>query len=247
MHPPKGYTVDAGMLCRLKKSLYGLEQTSRQWKHKFTSKLAAYDFIQLVHDNYLLLKHVESGYLTLLVYMDDILLTGPSEDSIADVKRYLDDLFTIKDLEYAKYFLDLEIARSQGGTSITQRKYIEDIITDTGMSGARPALSPLPQGLKFSIDEGILLPEPSQYRRLVGCLLYLGFTRLDISYPVQQLSQFLQHPTNQHMNAAFHVVCYLKGSPHTGLFYTSSNSFQLATYTAVDWASCVDSRQLTRL
>ncbi|KAL0463442.1 UNVERIFIED_CONTAM: Retrovirus-related Pol polyprotein from transposon RE2 [Sesamum latifolium] len=98
------------------------------------------------------------------------------------------------------------------------------------MSGARPVLTPLPQGLKFSVDEGILLPEPSQYRRLVGRLLYLGFTRLDISYPVQQLSQFLQHPTDQHMNAALHVVRYLKGSPHT-VFFPSSNSFQLAAYT----------------
>ncbi|KAL0436217.1 UNVERIFIED_CONTAM: Retrovirus-related Pol polyprotein from transposon RE1 [Sesamum radiatum] len=124
----------------------------------------------------------ESGYLALLVYVDDILLTGPSENSIADVKRYLDDLFTIKDLGYAKYFLGLEIARSHDGTSITQRKYIEDIIADTGMSDARPALTPLPQGLKFSVDEGILLPEPSQYRRLVVRLLYLGFTRPDISY-----------------------------------------------------------------
>ncbi|KAL0457729.1 UNVERIFIED_CONTAM: Retrovirus-related Pol polyprotein from transposon RE1 [Sesamum latifolium] len=144
MHPPEGYTVDAGMVCRLKKSLYGLKQASRRWNHEFTSKLADYGFIQSAHDNCLFLKHAESGYLALLVYVDDILLTGPSEDSIADVKRYLDDLFTIKDLGYAKYFLGLEIARSHDGNSITQRKYIEDIIADTGMSGARPALTPLP-------------------------------------------------------------------------------------------------------
>ncbi|KAL0347666.1 UNVERIFIED_CONTAM: Retrovirus-related Pol polyprotein from transposon RE1 [Sesamum calycinum] len=95
--------------------------------------------------------------------------------------------FTIKDLEYAKYFLGLEIARSQDGTSIMQRKYIEDIIADTGMGDAKAALTPLLQGLKFRDDERILLLEPSWYRRLVGRLLYLGFTRPDISYSVQKL------------------------------------------------------------
>ncbi|KAL0373283.1 UNVERIFIED_CONTAM: Retrovirus-related Pol polyprotein from transposon RE1 [Sesamum radiatum] len=90
---------------------------------------------------------------------DDILLRGPSEDSIADVKRYLDDLFIVKDLRYAKYFFGLEIARSQDGTSIMQHKYIEDIIVDTSMGDAKPALTPLPQCLKFSVDEAILLPE----------------------------------------------------------------------------------------
>ncbi|KAL0411096.1 UNVERIFIED_CONTAM: Retrovirus-related Pol polyprotein from transposon RE1 [Sesamum latifolium] len=121
---------------------------------------------------------------------------------------------------------------SQLKTSV--RKYIEDIIADTGMDDAKPALTPLPQGLKFSADEGILLPEPSRYRRLVGRLLYLGFTRLDISYSMQQLSQFLQHPTDQHLNATLHMVRYLKGSPHIGIFFPSSNSFQLVAYMNVD-------------
>ncbi|KAK4383884.1 hypothetical protein Sango_2739700 [Sesamum angolense] len=71
---------------------------------------------------------IKNWMLGLLVYVDDILLTDFSEDSIVDVKRYLDDLFTIKDLEYAKYFLGLEIARSQDGTSIMQRKYIEALM-----------------------------------------------------------------------------------------------------------------------
>ncbi|KAL0365006.1 UNVERIFIED_CONTAM: Retrovirus-related Pol polyprotein from transposon RE1 [Sesamum angustifolium] len=176
MQLSKGYTVDVGMVGKLRKSLYWLKQASQQWNYEFTSKLAAYGFVQSTHDNCLFLKHAKTGCLALLVYVDEILLTGPSQDSIVDVKRYLDDLFTIKDHEYAKYFLGLEISRSQDGTSITQHKYIEDIIADIGMGDAKAALTPLPLGLKFSIDERILLPEPSWFRRLVGHLLYLGFT-----------------------------------------------------------------------
>ncbi|KAK4388518.1 Retrovirus-related Pol polyprotein from transposon RE2 [Sesamum angolense] len=77
----------------------------------------------------------------------------------------------------------------------------------------------------------------------IGRLLYLGFTRPDLSFAVQQLSQFLQRPTDQHWTAALHIVRYLKGSLDTGLFFPASNSFKLFAYTDVDWGSCVDTRR----
>ncbi|KAK4395882.1 Retrovirus-related Pol polyprotein from transposon RE2 [Sesamum angolense] len=86
------------------------------------------------------------------------------------------------------------------------------------------------------------LSDPEKYRRLIRRLLYLGFTRPDLSFAVQQLSQFLQHPTDQHWPAALHVVRYLKGSLATGLFFPSSNNLQLVAYTDADWGSCVDTR-----
>ncbi|KAL0399852.1 UNVERIFIED_CONTAM: Retrovirus-related Pol polyprotein from transposon RE1 [Sesamum radiatum] len=131
---------------------------------------------------------------------------------ISEVKHYLDRLFTIKDLGVAKYFLGLEIARSLQGLVITQTKYIKDFIADTGLLDARPASTRLPPSLKFTGDTGAALARPDVYRRLVGCLLYLSFTRLDISYACQQLSQFLQHPCQQHLDAALHLVRYLKGT-----------------------------------
>ncbi|KAL0404527.1 UNVERIFIED_CONTAM: Retrovirus-related Pol polyprotein from transposon RE2 [Sesamum radiatum] len=126
--------------------------------------------------------------------------------------------------------------------SVTQRKYINDIITDTEMIDAHPVLTPLPQGVKFSSELGSPLSDPEKYRRLIGRLLYLTFTRPDLSFAVQQLSQFLQRPTDQHWTVAFHVR-YLKGSLTTGLFFPSSNDFQLAAYTDVDWGSCIDTRR----
>ncbi|KAL0300227.1 UNVERIFIED_CONTAM: Retrovirus-related Pol polyprotein from transposon RE2 [Sesamum angustifolium] len=82
-----------------------------------------------------------------------------------------------------------------------------------------------------------------KYRRLVGRLLYLGFTRPDISYSVQQLSQFLTRPCEAHWKAAVHVVRYLKGTPTKGLFLPSKSSFELRAYCDADWASCSDSRR----
>ncbi|KAL0406422.1 UNVERIFIED_CONTAM: hypothetical protein Slati_3956100 [Sesamum latifolium] len=103
--------------------------------------------------------------------------------------------------------------------SVMQHKYIIDINIDARMTTAKLVLIPLPQGLNLSAEHGALLKEPKRYRRLIGCLFYLGFTRPRLSFAVQQLSQFLQNPTNQHGDVALHIVCYLKGTTGTGLFF----------------------------
>ncbi|KAL0397801.1 UNVERIFIED_CONTAM: Retrovirus-related Pol polyprotein from transposon RE1 [Sesamum calycinum] len=128
-----------------------------------------------------------------------VVSSGPCDslDSLSSVKHYLDDLFTIKDLGHAKFFLGLELARSTH----------------------------------------------DRYRRLVGRLLYLGFSRPDISFAVQQLSQFLQHPREPHWDAALHLVRYLKGSSTLGLFFGTDSPLTLSAFSDSDWASCLDTRR----
>ncbi|KAK4389910.1 hypothetical protein Sango_2328000 [Sesamum angolense] len=110
---------------------------------------------------------------------------GNSEDMIFDVKQYLDDLFTIKDLGIAKYFLGLEIARSPQGIAITQTKYITDKLQDVALSQAKTVTTPLPSGIKFTVEAGNALTNLESYRRLIGRLLYLSFTRPDILHAAQ--------------------------------------------------------------
>ncbi|KAL0342972.1 UNVERIFIED_CONTAM: hypothetical protein Sangu_1184600 [Sesamum angustifolium] len=86
----------------------------------------------------------------------------------------MDVVFSIKDLGYAKYFLGLEIARSSTGTSVTQCKYIQDIIADTGLEHSKPTSTPLPLGLKLISHNLPALEDPEPFRRLVGRLMYLG-------------------------------------------------------------------------
>ncbi|KAL0355892.1 UNVERIFIED_CONTAM: Retrovirus-related Pol polyprotein from transposon RE1 [Sesamum radiatum] len=161
---------------------------------------------------------------------------------IEDVKAYLDNLFTIKDLGFARYFLGLELARSSHGTHVTQYKYLRDIFADCKMQDAHSVSIPVPPGIHFDSTTGALLPSPDRYRRLIGRLLYLGFSRPDISFAVQQLSQFLQHPREPHWDAAMHLLRYLKGSSTLGLFFPASTSLQLCAYYDSDWASCPDTR-----
>ncbi|KAL0446294.1 UNVERIFIED_CONTAM: Retrovirus-related Pol polyprotein from transposon RE1 [Sesamum latifolium] len=220
----------------------GYNQASRQWNLELTSKLLAFGFLQSAHDHCLFLKHSVVGLIALF-YVDDVLITCVSELMITEVKDFLHSTFTIKDLGLAKYFLGLEIARSPSGTSITQHKFIRDIISDTGLLSARPASSPFPPGLKLSAHDSLPLSDAEPYRRLVGRLLYLSFTRPDISFGAQQLSQFVHAPFQVHMAAALHLVRYLSGCPKWGLFFPASNSLVLTAYCDADWASCTDSRR----
>lgn len=165
---------------------------------------------------------------------------------IADVKRYLHRIFSIKDLGHVRYFLGLEIIRGTNGMHINQRKYVLDILADTGLLGSKPADTPLPKGHKFFEKQSIEMNDPQKYTRLIGRLLYLNFTRPDITHTVQQLSQFVGSPSLQHWNATLHVLRYLKGCPSKGLYFPKVNSLQPVAFCDAGWASCpLNRRSLT--
>ena len=103
--------------------------------------------------------------------------------------------------------------------------------------------APLSCGLKLSTDTGEVLDEPDIYKRLIGRLLYLGITRLDLSHCVQHLSQFIHSPRVPHLRVVLHVLKYLKGTLDSGLWYSSHYDSQVTTYSDADWSSCQFSRR----
>ncbi|GJR70474.1 NSP-interacting kinase 1-like protein, partial [Tanacetum coccineum] len=135
-------------------------------------------------------------FTVVLVYVDDILLTGNSMQVITDTKNALDQKCTIKDLGLARYLLGIEMCNTVQGTYLHQRKYILDLLQDASLTTAKPTPFPLPQNLKLALNKGNLIPDAESYRRLVGRLLYLSMTRPDISYVVQHLSTVLRIAAN---------------------------------------------------
>ncbi|XP_019163072.1 PREDICTED: uncharacterized protein LOC109159415 [Ipomoea nil] len=99
------------------------------------------------------------------------------------------------------------------------------------------------QTAKLSQDSGAPLEDNSQYRRLIGKLLYLTITRPDICFAVQQLSQFLDKPTTDHLQAAHRILRYVKNSPGQGLFFPANSSLKLRGFADSDWAACIDTRR----
>jgi hypothetical protein len=234
-----------GQVCKLLKSLYGLKQASRMWYEKLTSLLIQEGYTQSTSDYSLFTLTTSTDFTALLVYVDDVILAGTSIAEFDRIKKILDAQFKIKDLGALKYFLGLEVAQSREGIHISQRKYCLDLLKDSGLLGSKPAAMPLDPAVKLHNDEGKLFDDISQYRRIIGKLLYLTNTRPDIAYATQQLSQFLHKPTMIHYNAACRVIRYLKNSPGRGLFFSRHSDIHIHSFSDADWAGCVDTRRST--
>ncbi|XP_065873013.1 uncharacterized mitochondrial protein AtMg00810-like [Euphorbia lathyris] len=168
---------------------------------------------------------------------------GSNDNLIDDVKSFLHKLFTIKDLGSAKYFLGIEIAHSSTGILLSQTKYINDIIQDAGLIDATTVANPMTHSIILS-EPGLPLTDPFVYRRLIGRLLYLQFTRPDLTFVTQQLSQYMQTPCDHHLKAVLHVLRYLKGTSHFGLLYPSSSDLNIVTaYCDANWGKCKETRR----
>ncbi|KAL6565862.1 hypothetical protein OROHE_004917 [Orobanche hederae] len=239
MKLPLGFeSSDPNLVCRLRKSLYGLKQAPRCWFAKLVTALKGYGFLQSYSD-YSLFTYAKDGIqLNVLVYVDDLIISGNHSVALRSFKAYLSDCFRMKDLGPLKYFLGIEVARSTSGLFLCQRKYTLDIITEAGLLGAKPATFPIEQNHKLGLATGAKLTDKESYRRLVGRLVYLSVTRPDLAYSVHILSQFMQEPRQEHWDAALRVVRYLKGTPGQGILLSADCDLSLQGWCDSDWASC---------
>ena len=134
---------EKNLVCKLNKSLYGLKQASRQWFENFSNTILHMGFVQS-KPNYSLFTHTQgSSFTMLLVYVDDILLIGNNPACVAGLKKLLDDRFGLKDLGPLRYFLGLELARTDEGISLNQRKYALEILKDTSFISSKPVKFPM--------------------------------------------------------------------------------------------------------
>nr|XP_018623455.1 uncharacterized mitochondrial protein AtMg00810-like [Nicotiana tomentosiformis] len=193
------------------------------------------------------------GLVVILIYVDNLLITGSHPTLIEDAKMTLHNRFKVKDLGELRYFLGIEVLRSKNGTLLNQRKYALDLISQVALSGCKPAKTPLELNQKlttvdYDVHVGktgdLELEDVTAYQQLIGKLLYLTITRPDISFAVQSSSQFMQRPKQSHLKAAFRVVKYLKGSPGLGVLLPTSPITNLSAYCDSDWASCPNTRRL---
>lgn len=195
--PPRLVLGFPNQVCPLTKSLYGLKQASRQWLVKLSTFLISHGFYSSTFDNSLFTKQHGSSFTTLLVYVDDVILTGDSTSEIFNIKQLLHQQFRIKDLSRLKYFLGIEVkvSRTSKGIHICQRKYALDILFEWVMLASKPCSTPMVKGNHLLHDTTAPSYDTSTYRKLIGRLLYLTTTRPDISFSIQQHSQ-LCNPLN---------------------------------------------------
>ena len=234
--PPGLHTSSENRLvCRLKKAIYGLKQSPRAWYGKLSTALNRIGFKRSAADSSMFTKTTSQGIVIILIYVDDLVITGSDPTGIKNLKLHLGKEFDIKDLGSLKYFLGIEIARSSKGLFLSQRKYVLDLLRETGKMGVKPASVPMEYNNK-SIHDTEPLEDIGVFQRIVGKLIYLTITRPDISYAVSYVSQFMQKPVKCHMELVNQLLRYLKASPGRGVLMKNNGRTDIVAYTDADWA-----------
>ena len=234
MDVPLGFQwkVSENTMCKLKKELYGLKRSPRAWFGRFTQAMISKGYKQSHANPTLFIKHASTGKISiLLVYVDDILVTGDDEEEKQSLGRYLSGEFEMKKLGRLKYFLGIEVAHSKHGIFISQQKYITDLLRDTGKLACKPTTTPIDPHHKLGEAKEDGMVDTEMYQRLVGELIYLFHTRPDISYAVSVLSQFLHSPRKTHLQAVYGILQYLKGSLGKGILFKRSTRLNIEAYT----------------
>ncbi|RVX20811.1 Retrovirus-related Pol polyprotein from transposon RE1 [Vitis vinifera] len=233
-------------VCKLKKSLYGLKQSPRAWFGRFTKSMRAFGYRQSNSNHTLFLKKQHGKITTLIVYVDDMVVTGNDPKERKALQNYLSREFEMKDLGPLKYFLGIEVSRTSERIFLSQRKYALDLLQETGMSGCQPVNTPIEEGLKLCVEPNQVSTDKRRYQRLVGRLMYLAHTRPDLAYALSVVSQYMHNPREQHMNAVIRILKYLKNAPGKGILFAKNVDHQsIKVYTDADWADAVDDRQST--
>ena len=218
-------------MCKLKKSLYGLKQSPRAWFGRFTKAIIQNGYTQCQVDHTLFVRFSSDKRIAILiVYVDDIILTGDYKEEMERLKDFLSKEFEIKDLGYLRYFLGMEIARSRHGIFVSQRKYVLDLLKETGMLGCKPAPTPMDSNKKMGSGKDMTPVDRGRYQRLVGRLIYLSHTRPDIGFSVSVVSQYMNNPTEEHMEDVTRILRYLKMNPGKGLLFKKSDSREIKVY-----------------
>ncbi|RVW64923.1 Retrovirus-related Pol polyprotein from transposon RE1 [Vitis vinifera] len=173
-------------------------------------------------DHTLFVKKSHAGKMAMLiVYVDDIILSGNDMEELQNLKK------------------------SRKGIVVSQRKYILDLLKETGMLRCKPIDTPMDSQKKLGIEKESTAVDRGRYQRLVGHLIYLSHTRPDIGFAVSAVSQFMHNPTEEHMEAVYRILRYLKMTPGKGLFFRKTENRDTEVYSDADWAGNIIDRRST--
>lgn len=248
MKQPEGFVVKGkeNLVCRLKRSLYGLKQSPRCWNIVLDEKLRKMGFMQTKSDP-CIYTAAQGEMFLVAVYVDDLILGGQSDKRIREVKKELTTYFDVKDMGDLKHFLGVKIVQHPNGNIwMGQTLYTKNILEKFGMENAKSVTTPTDISAKLvKATEDSERVEQTLYQSAVGSLLYLSTrTRPDIAFAVSNVARFCSDPTKQHWTAVKRILRYLNGTQTLGLLYSkNSTEKECVGYSDADWAGDLDDRK----
>lgn len=232
-------------VCLLHKAIYGLKQAPRAWFDKFSSFLLRFGFICSVKDPSLFIYYHGGVLIFLLLYVDDMILTGNDFAVLTKLLTSLSSEFRMKDMGQLSYFLGIQVHYTATGMFLNQEKYASELLQTAGMMDCSPMPTPLPLQLDRVPHQDEFFSEPSYFRSLAGKLQYLTLTRPDLQFAVNLVCQRMHKPTMADFHLLKRVLRYIKGTLTMGLHFYSDSDSSLTAFCDSDWAGCGETRRST--
>ncbi|KAH9309431.1 hypothetical protein KI387_037342, partial [Taxus chinensis] len=217
----------------------------RAWYIKIDEHLISHGFERNPYDPNLYLKKQGGEIVIVVVYVDDLVITGSSVKMIDATKKDFNRSFDMTDLGLMHYCLGLEVWKKENHIFVSQLKYTKTTLEKFRMMDCTPIATPMEARLQLSRSDPSPPVNATLYRQLIGSLIYLTYTRPDISFAVSYLSRFMQEPKICHWKAAKRILRYLKGTVDLGLEYKKNDNFFLTGYSDSDHAGNMDDRKST--
>jgi hypothetical protein len=251
MEQPPGYLQPGreNLVCKLKKSLYGLKQSPRCWNNAFRQHMESIRFQQSSADPCVFIQTEDTSVTIVAVYVDDLIIITKTPAKMEQVKINLAAKFKMKDLGPLHYCLGITIDQDNERKCLWlhQRQYISAILEKYGLSQANSATTPADVNVKLEKDDGVSkVVDPIRYQSMIGSLLYAAnATRPDIAQAAGAVSRFNTRPNESHLTAVKRIFRYLKGTVDLALKYERKEDAALIGYSDADWAGDQDDRHST--
>ncbi len=221
MQQPDGFGDGTNRICWLKKTLYGLKQSGREWNKELDKRLKEKGFHNLLSDPCAYIRRDGDVLEIITVWVDDLLLFATLTLVMNKLKEELNGMFELTDLGGPTKIVGLEIDQRVDSLIISQKQYVDAILRKYGMENANPVSTPLDPNISLGPNkEKEETNRSNAYASLIGSLQYLATaTHLDIAYAVNRLAAYTANPSFEHYGAAKRVLRYVKGTKNYGLTY----------------------------
>ena len=239
MSQPEGFTQSGSdsLVCKLKKSLYGLKQSARQWNIKFDGFLKTYNLFPSEADP--CVYHNATMSLLIAIFIDDGLAASTDKKHLTAVIHYLETMFKVV-TGAMDYYVGFQVHHDPLTRSITlhQTRYITDVLIRFDMMNCNPVSTPSDSHVdlldQISAED---LPFDGPYLQAIGCLMYaMVLTRCDITYAVTKCAQYSKLPQMSHWAAVKRIMRYLRGTLSYGITFSSAPDLHVVGYVDSDYS-----------
>ncbi|GJV81411.1 retrovirus-related pol polyprotein from transposon TNT 1-94 [Tanacetum coccineum] len=229
----------------LKKALYGLKQAPRAWYDTLSKFLLAQGFSKGVVDPTLFIRKTGKHTLHVQIYVDDIIFASTDPKDCDRFSTEMSSKFQMSMMGQISFFLGLQISQNPRGIFINQSKYSNEILKKFDLHKSDPVDTPMVKRTKLNEDLSEIPVDQTQYRSMIGSLMYLTASRSDLVFAVCMCARYQSKPTKKHLETVKRVFQYLQGTINMGLWYVKDNAMSLTAYADTDHAGCQDTRRST--